>query len=537
MTGLHTPWHPAGVHPLSTLAFPTPLASAAAVFCGGHGDVTRLARRRGTCRQTLSREARAVAQAVAPAPESAPLARRRQANAALRTEVEDLRRQLRGATAVGPDRQAPFAGTAPAPGVSLSAARALLGVPLGGAAPSGARLGRLAQQAGRRAGAALAVLDERARARARPIAADEICVGRRPVLMTVEQHRRCWLGGRLAERRDGDEWAREFAPLPAAEPVTRDGGPGIARGPAAENARRRAQGRAAIADPEDHFPIRHRAERALCEVRGKAARAVRQAAKAQARRKRDRRRRQRPGGRAVWVANWWRRAAAAFDRWPAPEKARGRLRAGLRLFTPGGPLNTPARAAAAVRAARAALTGPEWSRLRTRLAGPKAFTFLARVGEQRAARPVAAGLREAAVCVEGRRRQPAGLPGNGVSAAALGGVLRACGLVRSRSGEAGMRALSLVRGVLSGAWRSSSLVEGVNSVRRMQQRRHQRMTAGLLDLKRWYWNPHVFVAGRRKGQSPYGRLGVKLPPGDWWQLLKMTPEQLRQQLSALESAA
>ena len=47
----------------------------------------------------------------------------------------------------------------------------------------------------------------------------------------------------------------------------------------------------------------------------------------------------------------------------------------------------------------------------------------------------------------------------------------------------------------------------------------------------------VFRAGRRKGQSPYGRLGLVLPAGRWWDLIKKTPEQLRQQLSAPGVAA
>jgi hypothetical protein len=100
-----------------------------------------------------------------------------------------------------------------------------------------------------------------------------------------------------------------------------------------------------------------------------------------------------------------------------------------------------------------------------------------------------------------------------------------------------MQALALVRGVLAGAWRSSSLVENLNSVLRMQQRRPKRLTQGLLDLKRLYWNGHVFRAGRRKKQSPYERLGRKLPLGSWWQLLQKTPEQLQEQLSALNPAA
>ena len=72
---------------------------------------------------------------------------------------------------------------------------------------------------------------------------------------------------------------------------------------------------------------------------------------------------------------------------------------------------------------------------------------------------------------------------------------------------------------------------------RMQQARQKRLTAGLLDLKRLYWNVRVFESGRRRGQSPYGRLGLVLPTGSWWDLIKKPPEQLRQQLSALNTAA
>src|SRR5438477_45790 len=82
------------------------------------------------------------------------------------------------------------------------------------AAPALARLSRLTPRAGRQATAVLTVLDEQARGRARQIAADEIFVGRQPVLMTIEQDSLCWLGGRLADRRDGDEWAKEFTNLP-----------------------------------------------------------------------------------------------------------------------------------------------------------------------------------------------------------------------------------------------------------------------------------------------------------------------------------
>ena len=91
--------------------------------------------------------------------------------------------------------------------------------------------------------------------------------------------------------------------------------------------------------------------------------------------------------------------------------------------------------------------------------------------------------------------------------------------------------------VLRGVWRASSLVECVNSVARMQQARHRKMTQGLLDLKRLYWNLRRFRTGRRKDQTPYGLLGLKLPALSFWEFLKLTPEELRQRLSAQEDAA
>jgi hypothetical protein len=58
------------------------------------------------------------------------------------------------------------------------------------------------------------------------------------------------------------------------------------------------------------------------------------------------------------------------------------------------------------------------------------------------------------------------------------------------------------------------------------------MSQGLLDLKRLYWNLRHFRVGHRKGQTPYGLLGMKLPDLDFGELLKLTPDELRQQLSA-----
>jgi hypothetical protein len=70
----------------------------------------------------------------------------------------------------------------------------------------------------------------------------------------------------------------------------------------------------------------------------------------------------------------------------------------------------------------------------------------------------------------------------------------------------------------------------------MQQARHRKMTQGLLDLKRLSWNLRRFRTGRRKDQTPYGLLGLKVPDLSFWEFLKLTPEALREQLSATEHA-
>lgn len=513
------------------------LSSAFAVFFGPRGTVTAQARQQGRCRQALYREADHALAAV-----DGSAAHTRQAAlegqlAQTQDRLRQLQRRLEQAVEVTPDRQAEFAATAQAQGVSLGQARALLAVLLGPATPSLATLGRLAQDAGRQAGAVLEVLDACSRGRARQVAADEIFSGRKPILMTLEQDSLCWLGGRLADRRDGDAWAPELAALPAAEQVTSDGGVGLRNGLAQVNRQRRRAGLPQVLGQRDHFHALQRARRAVRTARHQAAVALGPAEQAQKAYDRDGTAgvpRTAAQGRALNQA--WAKAERAFDQWSEQEQAFERLRRGLRLFTPQGELNTRRRAEAEVRAALAGRTGADWARAR-RLLGPEAFTFLDRVQEQLAALPIDPDLRAAAVQVEGLRRHPQALAGDGAPARALRGVLLAAGLVLALAGEAGQQAWQSVRGVLNGAWRASSLVEGLNSVLRMQQRRQKRLTQGLLDLKRLYWNVRVFHAGKRKGSSPYGRLGLVLPNGSWWELLRRGPEPLRQQLSQRGPAA
>jgi hypothetical protein len=415
-------------------------------------------------------------------------------------------------------------------------ARRLLAVFLGPAAPSVARLGRWTHAAGRAATTRLAALDEAARPRVGQAAGDEIFFGGRPCLMAVEQHGLCWLTGRLlAGRRDGGEWLAELRAWPALVQFTRDAGQALRRGVALANAERRRLGREPFADQEDHFHALRAGGPALRGLRDKTARLVARAERAERRAARRTRERGGPGSLAGAVTRAWRAAERAMDAWSAAEKAWARVREALRLFTPEGELNTRTRAETALGAALAGLTGPAWAKARRMLRRPRLLTFLDRAGRELAALPVEAELRRAAVQVEGLRRRPEAL--REPAAGARRGVLLAAGLVLTLSGPAGAGAWTQVRRVLGEAWRASSLVECINSVARMQQSRHRRMTQGLLDLKRLYWNCRRFRTGKRRGCTPYELLGLKLPTADWWQLLKRPPDQLRQEVSAPSLAA
>jgi hypothetical protein len=383
----------------------------------------------------------------------------------------------------------------------------------------------------------LPLLDAVARPHVRQAAADEIFFGRRPCLMVVEQNSLCWLTGRLADNRNGDTWAEEFRRLPNLQQLTRDGGTGLAKGLARVNQERQAQQKSIIADQEDHFHTLREGRRALRQVQQRICRAIDASAAAQHREDQKARRTGSRQGTATVTARAERDAAAAVEAGVAVEKAWATITDALRLFTPTGELNTRARAEGIIAAALPVLDDAVWAKTRRALTRPQLLTFLDRTHEQLASLPLSPALREAAVQAVGLRQRTEGLQEEGPSAAAWRGVLLATSLILALSGAEGTAAVTQVENVLGQAWRASSLVECLNSVARMQQSRHRRMTPGLLDLKRLYWNCRTFRTGRRRQQTPYGLLGVCLPTTDWWELLRLTPEQLRQQLSAPGVAA
>jgi hypothetical protein len=318
--------------------------------------------------------------------------------------------------------------------------------------------------------------------------------------------------------------------------VTSDGAVGLRKALAAVNAQRQAAGAAPVAEQRDHFHIVHRARRGRRGARHQATQAFTRAEKLHAaydKAGRSGTRRSAMQGRVLNQA--WAKAQGAMDRWTAQEQADERLRSALALITPEGTLNTPARAQAEADAAVAGQPGDDWARAR-RLLTKEAYTYLERVHAKLAALPVAPALRQAAVDVEALRRRPEACRGETPRAAAARAVGLVAGVILAKAGPAGAEATALARQVFDEAWRSSSLVEGVNSIVRMHQRRQKRLTQGLLDLQRSYWNMHEFRAGKRKRSTPYGRMGLVLPAGGWWALLNQTPEALERQLSALNPA-
>lgn len=513
------------------------IANTAAVLDGPYGAVSRQAALSGTSRQVLYRDAPKVLQAV----DGSDTARRLQAlqddNHRLAAERDTLQQQRQQAVVLDPDCLARFAATAQAEGVSLPVTRRLLLPLLHQQTPSVAQLGRWTHAAAQRAAALLPLLDDRARPQAEQVAADEIFFGRQPCLMVVEQHSLCWLTGQLAENRNGDTWAEQFRQLPNLHQVTRDGGTGLAKGVAEVNQERQAQGRTPIADQEDHFHTLREGRRALRQLQQRVCRCIDAAAAAHHREQQKVRRTGSRQGTATVTAQAERRAAAAVAVGAAVEDAWATITGALQLFTPTGALNTRARAEGIIAAALPMLDDPLWAKTRRALTRPSLLTFLDRTQAQLAALPLSPAVREAAVQAEGLRQRPEKLREAGPSAAAWRGVLLATGLVLALSGATGAAAVVQVRQVLRQAWRASSLVECLNSVARMQQSRHRRMTPGLLALKRLYWNCRIFGTGRRRKQTPYGLLGVKLPTTDWWELLRLAPEQLRLQLSAPGVAA
>jgi hypothetical protein len=227
-----------------------------------------------------------------------------------------------------------------------------------------------------------------------------------------------------------------------------------------------------------------------------------------------------------------------MDAWQQTERLWQRAKEALLPITPEGELNTRAKAETVLAQTLSQLSDNDFAKSKRSLQKAEMLNYLDRMQDRLAQLPFPEEVSQAAMQQETLRRRPELLNGESSQAAALRAVMLVCALVLSKAGQVGQEAIKSVREILRRAYRASSLVECVNSVLRMHQAQHRKMTQGLLNLKRLYWNGHTFRTGRRRGTSPYQRLGVPWPEGlRWWDVLKLTPEQLREKLSTAKRAA
>jgi hypothetical protein len=158
----------------ATLAIRRLLSSAVAVFCGRHGDVSRLAEEREESRQSVYRQAHRVVEELEGTKAQGRIAELERQNAEQQARIAELEQRQQQSVEITADKQAEFASTAQAEGVSLPVARRLLAVLGGERMPSVATLGRQTAAAAQRATALLSVLDQEARPRVAQAAGDEI---------------------------------------------------------------------------------------------------------------------------------------------------------------------------------------------------------------------------------------------------------------------------------------------------------------------------------------------------------------------------
>jgi hypothetical protein len=239
-----------------------------------------------------------------------------------------------------------------------------------------------------------------------------------------------------------------------------------------ERARRRAAGLPDLDDSLDVFPTFREGGRALRTTWGAAARARDRAAAAPKGRDRLGRRGQARPGHGTATHRLWRQAERLWDQAAAAETAWKQAQSAVEVFTPEGRWNDRAQAAAVVAAALPHLSGAAWAKTRRLLIRRASFPFRDHVHERLAELGVDPDVLSALGDREGLRRPPRRLS----AATRAGALVRTVPL--TKAGPDWRDEARRVRAVLRGVWRASRLGECVNSVARMQQARHRKMTQG-----------------------------------------------------------
>ena len=333
---------------------------------------------------------------------------------------------------------------------------------------------------------------------------------------------------RAAADRKAATWEGQLAPFARLEFALSDGATGIAAAVASRAEARRDDPTApALEHGLDVFHTAREAQRVLATHWRRAEAAWERAEAADAKVAEAKRRGidARLRGLAGTARSEWGRARAALERAEHREAAWRRAARALEMFDAEGRLNDRATARALIAAAIQGLPGPEWSKVRNHLIDRRSTAYLVRLHRRLEAAEPRPEVREAMAWRWWLRHVR-------TAPAADERIERLCRLARDRELDAQERASSeRVAAILADTHRASSAVECMNSVLRMQQSRHRRMTQPMLDLKRLYWNCRAFRSGPRKDRCPYRALGLELPTYDFWGLLHADPARLAQQLS------
>jgi hypothetical protein len=342
-------------------------------------------------------------------------------------------------------------------------------------------------------------------------AADEIFLGRTPLLLVAEPRSLLVSGLRLAERRTAADWEPVFATMEDMERCACDGGSGVNR--AAKEAGLDVQG--------DLFHGLRDAQAWLsrftgtCEKRLIAEDNARGALKAA------------EGDQVERATRRLQRAVAEADaavaEWDRLSDLFAQARRAFDLVPPQGRLNTPRAAQAALRAALAAMQRTaEGLALDAKLKSVKDPRFFAHLGalerhlsalgiEQVGPDREARLGRLVAATVAWRRRDK-----DPVS------VLRAA----STGSLADEVELAVIEAV-DRAVRSSSAVECVNSRIRLVQVARKRLGKDFLHLLAIYHNLHTFGRGSvREDKTPAELAGIELPTSDWIELLDLAAQEM-----------
>jgi hypothetical protein len=283
---------------------------------------------------------------------------------------------------------------------------------------------------------------------------------------------------RNAADRTAETWKDQLEPFASLEFAVSDAAKGIAKAVAEVSASRRGDlSAAALEHGLDIFHTTMEAHRVLARHWRGAEATWDQAAAADAKVADTKQQGLDARGVAQTARAAWTKATASFVEVQHLESAWDRARAALELFSSDGRLNARPRAESEIAAALKDLTDPDWSTVRNFLNDPRSLAFLDRMHRRLETAEPRPEWREAMAWrwwMRHRRRRPSD---------PVTELLRALGRDRVLS-AAEQASYDRVATVLEDTFRASSAVECMNSVLRMHQSRHRRMTQSMLDLKR-----------------------------------------------------